>query len=193
MKTGIDFIDNPAYVEITTERALKKWFPVIEALGVTDDRIKQIMAEYAEHDTSMLIGTIFGNNALLLPISMKILSKLNIKDKNVVFVGKEYWINKKRTELINKMLDDKEIHNEFKKEFSIKLPKDIIPLDEKTNEVSSFIRKGEGLLVQILIDHFNKELETKNTIYITRLAGSLTYKRENDDNVLVLTSLCEIE
>lgn len=83
------------------EKALHKWSPILDALKVTDEKKRKIMAEYAEVHSYMeaeSLATFAGINTLnvgqdkspdvgqnLSPVSLKILSQLNLENKNVIF------------------------------------------------------------------------------------------------------------
>lgn len=58
----------------------EKWKPIIEAYNVTDEKVKIFMAEYAEYYQKVV--RINGDSSVSsLPISLKILSKLNLNRK----------------------------------------------------------------------------------------------------------------
>jgi len=112
------------YNKRTGKDALKMWKPIIEALKVEDEEMAQLIADYAEHDMYMSQFNTSSQN--LLPASLKALSRLNLKNKNVIFADNSYWLNKKRTELIDNIIDGKdfEVIEKSKKDIKILVSRD---------------------------------------------------------------------
>jgi len=189
--------NKPVYRIPTQEESLKKWDPILKALNITDDRMKQIMADYAEHTQSMDVGQdIVTNPTFLLPVNMKVMSQLKLEDRNVVFLDNSYWKNKKRTDLIDSMLENKEIVEDIKKEFRVQIRKDQI---EEIAAVlgpdnMDIVQRLESVLTQNLVDYINKELETKQTLYVTRLVDNISMEAVEEKPIeMVLTTFCTIE
>jgi hypothetical protein len=106
----------------------------------------------------------------LLPVSMKILSLLNLKDKNYE---------------IRTGLDVKEISVKIKRETM----NDII-----TATGMDIVQKLESYLIGALVETINKELETKDTIYIESMANALILVNDEDFNpIMKLRSRYEIK
>ena len=132
----------------TPDRRLKKWSPISDALKVTDKKIKQIICDYAEYHQFQInlnefkekMGFIKKLDSYemqdLVPISCKILSQLNLKNKKIT--EEFYFVNN---------------------------------------------------LMKKIVDYINKELETKNNLYITILVDSLTI----ESTKFILTSRIHIE
>jgi len=155
--------------KIDTEKASRKWAPVLDALKAVDPEIRQFMAIYAEyhqlesydydsHRHGMggffpyadppADGRDIGQN--LLPMSMKVLSKLNLSGKTFDIMPrleqKEYGIT---------------LSHENKKDIEAATGMDIV-------------QKMENKLVEALVTDINRQLETKNTIYIDILVKSIS-------------------
>ena len=141
------------------EQMLKKWNPILEALKVTDDKIKKIIVEYAEYCQSDGYYKKIENDIMqnLLPVSLKVLSQLNIKDKNVIL--KE---------------DDKFGFEDMPtKSFSISINKsELVSIKEGIGFEGA--EKMESVVIQELVDYINKELETKENLYISNLVQSIS-------------------
>lgn len=193
------------YNKKTGEVALKKWKPIIEALKVEDEEMAQLIADYAEHDIYMdqFVNTSSPN---LLPAAFKVLSQLNLKNKNVILADNNYWLNKKRTELIDNMMDGKdfEVFEMSKKSIKILLSLEMLVDDSfvKTpivknqdfywgNYKNGFAVQTESLIKEKLVEYINKELETKNTIYLTKLISGINIVSEDKPH-LILKTLCDI-
>jgi len=141
------------------EQMFKKWSPILDALKVTDDKIKKIMVEYAEYCLSPEYYQKYENDIAqnLLPVSLKILSQLNIKDKNVV------------------LKEDHKIGFEDMptKSFSISINTDeLISMKESVGFGGA--EKMESVVIQELVNYINKELETKENLYISNLVQSIS-------------------
>ena len=80
---------------IDKEMLVKKWSPVIETLGVTDDEKIENMAIYAEN-----CFRLFKND--YMPVSMKILSKLD----NFSITNDEYEVENKKISVDIKTIND---------------------------------------------------------------------------------------
>ncbi len=153
--------------KIDSEKALRKWTPILDALKVIDPEVRQFMCVYAEyhqiesydydsHGRGM--GGWFPNadpptrdiGQNLLPMSMKILSKLNLSGKTFEIMPKleqkEYGIT---------------MSHEDKQDIRAATGMDIV-------------QKMENKLVDALVTDINRQLETKNTIYIDILVKSIS-------------------
>jgi len=106
----------------------------------------------------------------LLPMSMKILSKLNIRDK-------KYEIKVGLPVSVVKIKIKQEVFNGLKYGYGMDV-----------------VQKLETNIVDMLTDKINKELENKNNIYIESLANSLSFTMDNDSNFnFILSSKYEIK
>ena len=149
----------------------KKWKPILDALNVTDEKLSQLMVAYAEsrinknyvpsfkrtdisHADKPINPGDLGQN--LLPMSMKVLSQLNITHKFV---------------MLKDGLDPLT--------FSVNIDKNKMA-ELKNPEKLELIQQLENELVQKLVDYINKELETKDNLYISSIAQSLSLI--SDDN-----------
>ena len=155
--------------------SLKKWSPILDSLKATDESMRQILADYAEHDQQLTSEIEWGGiNAVdlamsLLPISLKILSQLNLKDKTVVMMDSEYRLNKKRTDIIDQMTIGDRKEEECYKEFSVGINHDM----QISIGTEKCVQYMESVLMDEMTKYFNKELETKNTFYINKIVDSL--------------------
>jgi len=156
--------NNFKYQEKTPEEALKKWSPILDVLKVTVKR--QLIAEYAERHSHMEFERVttfstpettpldiitnpdLGQN--LLPVSLKILSQLNLNGKNVSLKDGLPTIS-----------------------FSVELEKNEVK-DIKEVEGLELVQKLENKLVDNLVTYINKELETKDNLYINTVCQSIS-------------------
>ena len=173
-----DFTEIKAFgsLKIDNTKALKKWGPILDALKIEGAELRLFAAVYAEYHQlidNMNYATIGLSTPLynstwgedkgmsgsgdqiqnLLPVSLKILSKLNLS-------GKTYEIK-----------DPKEF-NIGTLEFSMELSDEEIQ-DIKYATGMDIVQKLEKKLVDVIVSHINKELETKNNLYIHTLANSI--------------------
>lgn len=145
---------------IDIKRALKKWSPILNALNVT----KEYIAEYAErhtmqesfpmietsprlHDINSNHGDIAQN---LLPVSLKIMSKINLDGKKVRF-----------EKMVNTI------------EMSEALSRDHIE-DIKRQNGMDVVQRLEGLLIDKLTNHINDELEKGDTLVVDSICNSIS-------------------
>ena len=185
---------------------VEKWTPIFDALKVTDEKKRKFMAEYAEHHTKMdfkqlthiepkKISEVFpydennedliwveelgkgGENAdlgqNLLPISLKVLSDIKFENKNVEL--------KRGLEI---------------KSFRFKLDKSWI-MEYKLITGKNWVIQVESILLKYLSDAINKELETKDNLYVESMCSMLSLKNEGTKNepipVLVLYSKYQVD
>jgi len=170
------------YMYHTPERRLKKWTPITDALKVTDEKIKQIICDYAEYHQFQIHLNEFkekmgfieldSNQQNLVPISCKILSQLNLKNKNVIF---------KEDDGIPTLSFYVDVDREQIK--AIKEAKDL-----------QIVQQLEKILIDKLVEYINKELETKNNLYITTIVQSIyLISTEEFTPKMYLTSRIHIE
>ena len=142
---------------IVSEKIIRKWKPILDALKVEDVSIKILMSEYAEHHTleqNCGYGSEFKQNTL--PISMRVFSKLNLENKNIIFRS-DLPITKLSIELTQSQYDD--IKNAWKMDV---------------------IQKMEKVLIEKLTNYINSELETKDTINIQLLINRIDVEIESE-------------
>ena len=138
----------------------EKWKPIINAYNVTDEKVKIFMSEYAEYYQKVVcINGV--NSESSLPISLKILSKLNLKDKNIIIKDNQPAITFDYNEPFTTTID--------------------IGIE------------SEKYLIDQVSNYLNKELETKNNLYITVIIESISVISELDKSIIRLTSRCSVE
>ena len=103
----------------------------------------------------------------LLPVSLKILSQLNLTEKNVIL---KQGLPTLRFDVD---IDRKQV--------------------EESHDGSQIVRQLEGILIGKLISYINKELETKNNLYLTAIAQAISFNYEKLNEKLVLKSRIYIE
>ena len=64
---------------------------------------------------------------------------------------------------------------------------------EESHDGSQIVRQLEGILIGKLISYINKELETKNNLYLTAIAQAISFNYEKLNEKLVLKSRIYIE
>lgn len=182
---------------LTNEQIIRKWGPIMESMGVKEDRKKRWFSEYAEHhltnDVKLMeymhrplkpvktkitrpdidtFGeenweedehikseplTFFENT---LPMSLKVLSKLNLEDKNFTI----------EEGMPNIMIKCSITYEQFQEMgfFGIDL-----------------IDKIQNTLMNVLINRINEELETKNNLRVTSMVQEI--KSVIDENTMMPT------
>ncbi len=166
---------------------LKKWSPILDILKIEDEGVRMFAAEYAEnysiketfpisrvkplydemnYPESKVDADNIGQN--LLPLSIKIISMLNLKDKNLFRVESPEGIT------------------------DIVISEDLEDINEYTLEKVNVI---ESSLIKKLASYLNKELETKDNLYIYNLASSILSIKEVNSNKtrMTLVSRCKVE
>lgn len=137
----------------------EKWTPILEALNVTDEKMRKFIPEYAEYyskySTELTTYIVEPKNDIsqnLLPLSLKVLSQLNLKDKNVQIKGSLPTLS-----------------------FSIDVEESqILAIKEAGIDSETIVIQLETMLRNLLVEHINKELETKNNLYITNIVQSIS-------------------
>ena len=151
-------------MEIDIEKALKKWNPILDALQVTDEKHREYMAEYAERHQNFEynfenytpirgIETVGGNGNVaqnLLPVALKIFSKLNLEGKKVEFA-----------ELVDVVFLSKTLERNTIEEI-------------KASDGYAMVQELEKGLIDDLVIKINEELKEGNTIIIDLLAQSIS-------------------
>lgn len=64
---------------------IKKWLPIAESCGITDNKKREIFSQYAEHHMSIenyKVDTPLSQN--LLPIALRVISKINLENKQFI-------------------------------------------------------------------------------------------------------------
>lgn len=160
---------------IDKEKALRKWSPIIESLDVdmTDKNKVEFMSIYAEYVT-MLTPIITGNLAhyrnitnnieeTSLPLQMKILSKINFKDKLIIVNGLN---NNNKIVFSDPHPREKYIFSVEKLEIDIKtVRKDKINALNNNIRIDPFERLNK-LVSNIIINDINDRLSEGHILYI---------------------------
>ena len=144
----------------------------MDALKVTDEKIRKIMAEYAEfhqqyQNENLIVSATDDIAQNLLPVSLKILSQLNLTEKNVIL-----------KQGLPTLSFDIDINM-----------KQVSDMKDGGIDGTQIVIQLEGILTKKLVEYINKELETKNNLYITILVDSLTI----ESTKFILTSRIHIE
>lgn len=152
---------------------VEKWRPILDALNVTDENKRKFMAEYAEFHMKMdsFQDTVCERNSQgdigqnLLPLSLKILSMLNLENKNYQLKGG---------------LPTKVFSEEIDPEWVVKY---------KGETGNDWVEKLEGILVDRLIESINRDLEIHDNFYVQSAANMITLKNEGTDDPKSVMSL----
>jgi hypothetical protein len=135
------------------EKLSQKWSAVLKNYGIKKEFYEEVayIAEYFTYDKNQNSNLLETNDSKYLPISIKLLSFIDISDILIIPMGK---IEKRKMKLYS-LSDD----NKMKKSFSISFPS----LYYK-NQI--FIEKMEILLLKEISNYINKKI-CKNCFYIT--------------------------
>ena len=192
VKNGFEFISNDKVIHTGFIKNCKieidslyeekldiytKWHPIIDALEVTDKKKRKIMAEYAEfHQQYQNENLIVSENEdiaqNLLPVSLKILSQLNLTEKNVIL-----------KQGLPTLSFDIDINM-----------KQVSDMKDGGIDGTQIVIQLEGILTKKLVEYINKELETKDNLYLTTVAQSISLiSEENFTPKMYLTSRIHID
>lgn len=147
MEVQIEKLDN--------ERTVAKWAPIMDALKVVDKDMRRSLSIYAEYfSLNQNSDEIYSFN--ILPLNLKILSKLNL-------VGKKLEIKKGLEEhTYGLSISNKEME------------------DIKNAQGLDVIQVLENRIVDAITSHINKQLETKNMIYIDKAVQTFSLLKADD-------------
>lgn len=143
----------------------EKWKPIIDSFGITNKYIRKFISEYAEYHQKYSENHYKTKD--LLPLSCNVLSKLNLAGKNLE-------IKKNQPDV----------------SFSCQVKKDNYTT---AKDRMLIIQETEQNLINQLIEHINKKLETKNNLYITTMINSIDVTNNDDYFNMILTSCCNVE
>lgn len=146
---------------------VEKWRPILDALKVTDENKRKFMAEYAEFHMKMdsFQDTVCETNSQgdiaqnLLPLSLRILSMLNLENKN-------YQLK----EGIPTKVFSIDVSAVYGNEEQLKL----IGVD--------WTQKVESELVNQLIESINRDLEIHDNFYVQSAANMISLKNEGTED-----------
>lgn len=157
-------------------KALKKWGPVCESLGVHDDPYKiEMMSIFAEwysfNDSQQFASPFIPQNLNLLPINMFVLSQLNISDRAVYFYG----LNNSRLVLVDGVPKNKitlsitKEYDDIKLERRAKLER-ITPSNFANFIVTdtSPVDRMEKVLKGMIVSDINSRLKNGAVLYIDK-------------------------
>lgn len=144
----------------------EKWSPIMDVLKVTDERLRNIMIEYAEKKQNEVWSmTVDSTQQNLLPTSLMILSKLNLKNKNLIF--------QKGLKPIT---------------FNVDLSSGEMELLLHMGNVD-MVAYIENIVTKTITDYINDKLQTNNNLYVTTIANSFSLISEKTMKPsLVITS-----
>lgn len=140
-----------------------KWETILDILEVKDNNVRKFLAEYAEGHMQIELqyNTVLGydTDKATLPTSLKILSSLNLKDKNLII--------------------DETLETPIQFHYHIGEFYDLSDLMQEES-IENGVR-------HMLIQHLNKELETKDTFRIgKRLISSIMVIKEDKNQPKVI-------
>jgi hypothetical protein len=165
------YFDNYVPPELTDEKKLIKWGPILDALNVKDSNLRQFMATYAEHhcriemdkdiyqslsekDIRSKLNGLGNHPVTFLPISLKLLSMLKLEGKNYFVIG-----NGKDTEIKN---------------VSVSVTKEQINAFTESDMKDNIIPMIENVLINKLSEIINKELETHENFFVYDMVENIS-------------------
>ena len=154
-------------IVIDKYKAIKKWKPILESLKVTDERKIELLSIYGEYKgvTQSTPSSVQGS-ANLLPIEMKILSKLNLEGKGVIMSG----INDEKIKFINPhpMLKFTLGYEEIDTDIKLARKNKINAINGNFNVANgmSFIQRLDNISVDLIISDINERLRDGQILYI---------------------------
>jgi hypothetical protein len=175
------------------EKLLEKWIPVIGALFTDDDfseDFKYTVCEYAEHHSKIEFAPGYDNgdyDQMLLPSSLKVISKLNLGGIDIKFIDKKVEDRKKKF----KLLLDEEYEDSYEiNDFTVSIKKhdyiDMISYGLGTE-------RYESALIEEMVRTINKQLETATTMNIYLLISKFEILDDDKYIKISFTSIIKIK
>ena len=161
----------------------EKWSPIVDIIADDKpDEIKMFLAEYAEHhinNTDVLKDD-------LLPISMKILSKLDLDGKNC------YIIEPKKTFETKITKDGISVsHDDFKTfSFRVQIDENFTDIEEKIG--IDIIQRVESVLIEECVIQLNELIKDKNDFGVHLMVSNLSVLEDVGNHYAELHSLIKL-
>jgi hypothetical protein len=180
---------------------LEKWAPILDTIlenKKTSKKLKNFLAEYAEYHSRMLPPNIemkknevdFTNT---LPISLKILSNLDIEDKFYYIIDTDkvyYKIDVEKDGLVLKIKNGTDIYDTYTTDIEIS---DDIFKDDDNDNIINIIKNTEDLLIDENIKILNKMLKDKKEFGVRLLVNSLAIIKKDNKHYLNINNLIKIK
>ena len=178
---------------------LEKWGPVLDIMlenKKTSKKLKEFLAEYAEYHSRMLPPNIemkknevdFTNT---LPISLKILSNLDIEDKFYYIIDTDKVYHKIEHEKDGLVLTNREgtdVYDTYA--IDIEISEDVFNHDDN---VLNIIKNSEDLLIDENIKILNNMLKDKKEFGVRILVNRMTIEKRDNKHYLTLNNLIKIK
>lgn len=183
-------------IVIDKDKVLRKWGPVLDSLGIEEPHVRLFACLFADiYDMTVpwqnTQSTIGNGDVSLLPANMKIISKLNLKNKEIYSIYDNQFIRQKK---LNRILENEEITIDTE-ELKLKVEKSQIDnlegffdlRDDKLNiNGQELFQRLESVLVEQLIIKINKQLENGNILIVDKFAKSLSIIYDEDKNIYMI-------
>lgn len=146
-------------------KLVQKWSAVLENYGIKKEYYEEVayITEYFTYDKNQNSNLLETSYAKYVPISIKLLSFINISDILIIPMGK---IEKRKMKLSS--LSD----NKIKKSFSINFPR-------LSNSNQIFIEKMEILLLKEISNYINKKICKNCFLYYNGIVDMKILNEEN--------------
>ena len=169
----------PSVEKLEEYKMLTKWAPILDVLEIKDENVRAFVALYAEHhhdnflleERPLLQDMDKKEQVNLLPVSLKLLSMLNLTGKNLLIK------DRKDVEL---------------KRVNIKVDK--MEVMEYSRYGLDIIVRVESMLLNKLAEEINMELEGSKNFYVNHMVSDIClYQDEYINPVITMTSECKVE
>jgi len=160
---------------MTTEKIYEKWKPIINIIGEEKSfKEKNFMTEYAEHHSQYIDAMANIEDGDLLPISLKILSQLNLEDKETYIITPSVSGDDFETLSTSILIDEIQY-------------KDV---REKTG--LDIIENLESVLIEENVKILNEILKNKDNFGVHLMVSELKIEKEEDGIYLKIHNLIKI-
>lgn len=160
---------------IDKTKVIKKWKPVIESLKVEDERKIELMSLYAEYrqltqnkqsNTGPITLSNFAVAQNLLPMEMKLLSKLKLTDKAVIMSD----FNDDKIKFVNPhpMLKFTLSYEEIDTDIKLVRKNKINAINSGNHNLNgmAFIHRLDNMSVDLIVSDINQRLKDGQILYI---------------------------
>lgn len=160
---------------IDKTKVIKKWKPIIESLKVEDERKIELMSLYAEYrqltqnkqsNTGPITLSSFAVTQNLLPMEMKLLSKLKLTDKAVIMSD----FNDDKVRFVNPhpMLKFTLSYEEIDTDIKLVRKNKINAINSGNHNPNgmAFIQRLDNMSIALIISDINERLKDGQILYI---------------------------
>lgn len=169
--------------EIQEGNVIRKWSPVLEQLHRVDMNKKDIvkfMSLYAEI-SSMTNQQLNPEDGNLLPMSMKLLSKLNLEGKELILTTNENHVDESTSSIDMTVPQEEKEREKLEKEGMIFM------------NTYNILSESEDKLINLVADNINNQLVNSKKFILHTMCSYLSIMTEDGKSTMNLKSKYKIE